>query len=100
MTRCILKSLTRTGWSLTSSCKWNITLMLAVLVAGCRTPCYEENFSIQFDATKVAQLSHESYEVAWNVEYWARMNLYYAPFHPTRLDWEAVSLIRCFREQV
>ena len=74
--------------------------MLAVLVAGCKTPCYEERFTIPFDAAKVAQLSHESYKLAWNVEYWARMNLYYAPFHPRRLELEAVLYIRRLREQV
>ena len=74
--------------------------MLALLVAGCRTPCYEENFSIPFEAAKVSQLSHESFKVAWNAEYWARMNLYYAPFHPTRLDGEAVFYMRRLREQV
>ena len=100
MSAYIPKSLPRAGWSVAGCLKWNCILMLAGLVAGCKTPCYEESFSIPFDAAKVAQLSHESYKVAWNVEYWARMNLYYAPFHPKRLDWEAVLYMRRLREQV
>src|SRR5258706_14867 len=100
MNASIPKSLTRTAWSIAGRLKLNWILLLPGLVPGCKTPCYEGSFSIPFDAAKVAQLSHESYKLAWNVEYWARMNLYYAPFRPTRLDGDAVFYVRRLKEQV
>jgi len=70
------------------------------LCAGCKTPCHEENFSIPFDASKVAQLSHESYKAAWDAEYWALYDLRTAAFHPLRLDRQTLVFLRRLRWQV
>ena len=68
-------------------------LIAGAVVAGCRTASSEqqtEHSLRPFDAEKVARLSHESYKVAWDAQFWARRDLGIAPFHPTALDRETV----------
>ena len=98
MSACIFECLTRAGWS--GCFKWKSILVLAVLVAGCKTPCYEEGFSIPFDAPKIVRLSHESYKAAWDAEYWALYDLRTAAFHPLRLDRQTLVFLRRLRWQV
>lgn len=51
-------------------------LLAGLLCAGCKTPpCSEENFARPFDAQRVAQLSHDSYKVAWEARFCARLDL-------------------------
>jgi len=76
-------------------------LITAVLLAGCKTPPHsEESFAAPFDAEKVTRLSHEAYTVAWSARHDAARDLRVAPFHPTRLDWEAVRYVDKLSEQV
>jgi hypothetical protein len=76
------------------------TLVAGSFLAGCRTPVQEENFSNAFDAQKVAQLSHEAYKVAFDVSFWARHDLRFAPFHPTVTDYEVVEYLNDITRQV
>jgi hypothetical protein len=69
-------------------------LIAGAAVAGGKTAAGEqqtENTPRQFDARKVAKLSHEAYKIAWNARFWAGQDLiYYMSYNPTELDWEAV----------
>jgi hypothetical protein len=84
-------------------------LLVSLLAAGCKTPpCSEENFAKPFDAQRVAQLSHDSYKVAWEARSRARQDLRTISQNPvvldadprrglagppSVLDWEAVSYL-------
>jgi hypothetical protein len=68
-------------------------LLAGAVLAGCQTPVREESFSIPFDAEKVAQLSHQAHNVAWDAAIWARHDLRFAAFRPTILDYEVVSYL-------
>ena len=74
--------------------------MLIALLIGCTTPCHEESFASTFDAAKVAQLSHQCYQVAWDADYWVRVDLYYASFHVRRTDRETVFYLYRLKTQV
>jgi len=74
-------------------CLVAVGLMMGVVLTGCRTPRQEERFARPFDAARVAQLSHEAYRVAWDATFWAKRDLRFAAFQPTRLDYEAVSYL-------
>jgi hypothetical protein len=76
------------------------TLILAVLAEGCKTSCHEESFSNPFDAEKVARRARESYQEAWNAEFWARRDLRMAAFHPTRLDRSVIYYLDRLTRQV
>jgi hypothetical protein len=78
-------------------------LIAGAVVAGCRTAGREqqaENKLRPFDAQKVAELSHEAYQVAWDANFWARRDLRIAPFHPTALDWDTVDFLRQITRKV
>jgi len=70
-----------------------ISVVLAGLsCTGCYTsPCSEGSFVRPFDAPHVAQLSHDSFKVAWQARFCAREELRILHSrNPTVLDWEAV----------
>jgi hypothetical protein len=82
------------GRSLSLSCLWCSVLLVGFLSAGCRTPsCSEQNFAKPFDARQVAELSHNSYKVAWEASFCAREDLKHLSYRPTVLDWEAVNYV-------
>jgi hypothetical protein len=85
---------------LSLSCFLSSVLLAAFLCAGCKTSsCSEQNFAKLFDAQRVAELSHDSYRVAWQARFRAREDLRHLSYHPTKLDWEAVRYLdRLFRQ--
>lgn len=74
------------------SCFLSSVLLAGLMCTGCYTsPCSEGSFVRPFDAQRVAQLSHDSYKVAWQARFCAREELRILHSrHPTVLDWEAV----------
>ena len=78
-------------------------LITGALVAGCGTTGRQqpaENTLRPFDAEKVAKLSHEAYNVAWDAQFWARRDLRFAAFEPTALDRETVEYLDRITRQV
>jgi hypothetical protein len=85
---------------LSLSCFLGFAVLAGFLCTGCKTSsCWEQNFARPFDAQRVAELSHNSYTVAWEARFRARQDLRHLSYHPTALDWEAVYYInRLFRQ--
>jgi hypothetical protein len=77
-------------------------LSAAAVFGGCATVCQErpEDYARAFDAEKVARLSHEAYQAAWQAAFWARRDLRVAAFRPTQDDWETVFYLRRIYQQV
>jgi hypothetical protein len=74
-------------------------VLAGFLCIGCKTSCSEQDFAKPFDAQRVAELSHNSYRVAWQARFRAREDLRHLSYHPTKLDWEAVRYLdRLFRQ--
>jgi hypothetical protein len=73
--------------------------MATAVLAGCRTLVPEGNFSKAFDASRVAQLSHEAYQVAWDAKFWARHDLRFA-VRPTPVDYEALAYLNDISRRV
>ena len=76
-------------------------LTAGAVLAGCRTPpVHEESFSRAFDAQRVAQLSHEAAKVAFHAKFWAGLDLRFAAFTPTQLDYDAVAYLDAISRRV
>jgi hypothetical protein len=65
----------------------SFSLLAGLLCAGCKTPpCSEQSFAKPFDAARVAQLSHDTYKVAWEARHCARQDLRTISRNPVLLD--------------
>jgi hypothetical protein len=69
---------------------FTVAFILGALAAGCRTPCHEEQFGREFDAKKVAQLAHDAFKIAWPATHYARHDLRFGSYRPTKLDREVI----------
>ena len=75
-------------------------MVTGALLVACRTAVQEESFSKPFDTQRVAQLSHEAFEVAFDATSWARHDLRVSSFKPTPLDHEAVRYLNQISQRV
>jgi hypothetical protein len=71
-----MNQLGRKGFSIPMAWFLSSVLLASLFCAGCKTPpCSEQSFAKPFDAQRVAQLSHDTYKVAWEARHCARQDL-------------------------